>query len=108
MGIHLRLFPRFLIFLILLTVIPVALVSHFVIKINKERLQQEVQRYHILLAKSYAENIDERLTTLQSQISIALSAFKNPDVNLAMRQQLLSSLVDDPSSYFAIISAVSS
>ena len=107
MRIHLRLFPRFLIYLILLTVTPVALVSHVVIKINKERLQQEVQRYHILLAGSFARNIDERLSTLQSQLSIALAAFKNPEVSWNERQQMLSALIDDPSSNFAIISAVS-
>src|SRR5258706_3238657 len=54
MRFHLRLFPRFIIFLVLLTVLPVSLVSHILIKINKKRLQLDVQSYHTLLAKSLA------------------------------------------------------
>src|ERR1041384_4918351 len=106
MPVHLRLFPRFLIFLVLLTVLPVVFVSQIVIKINKERLQLEVQRYHTLLAKSLAEKLDERLVTLQSQLTMALSAFRNPNVGWEERQKLLSSIVDS-SPYFGIISAVS-
>lgn len=86
--------------------IPVALVSQVVLKINKNRLQLEVQRYHNLLASSLAQNIDERLTTVQSQLSMALATLKNPQSSWDDRQKMLSALVDS-SSNFAIISAVS-
>jgi signal transduction histidine kinase/HAMP domain-containing protein len=105
MPIHLKLFPRFLIYLVLLTVLPVWLASQIIIKINKDRLELEVQRYHTLLAESLADKLDERLSTLQTQINLALSAFKDAESSWQERNALLSSLVD-ASNYLGIISAV--
>jgi len=60
MPIRLRLFPRFLIYLLLLTVIPVALIGYLVVDINKESLQFEVQRYHLQLALLHLLSDDRR------------------------------------------------
>lgn len=102
---NLRLFPRFLILLLLITVIPVALVGRIVVGINNESLQFEVQRYHMKLAQSLAEKFDERLASIISQLGLALESFKNPSASMGDRQKLLSALID-ASPHFAIISAV--
>ncbi|MCG3206008.1 MAG: Adaptive-response sensory-kinase SasA [Elusimicrobia bacterium] len=91
--------------LLLITVIPVALVGKIVVGINSESLQFEVQRYHMKLAQSMAERFDERLSTIVSQMGIALDAIKNPAASWEDRQKLLSALIDS-SSHFGIISAV--
>jgi len=54
-----------------------------------------------------AARMDERLSTLQSQLNMVISAFRQPDITWPERQQLLSSILDS-SSHFAIISAVAS
>ncbi|MFN0117034.1 MAG: ATP-binding protein [Elusimicrobiota bacterium] len=103
---HLRLFPRFLILLLALAVIPVALVGRIIVKINDESLQFEVQRYHLKLAQSLSEKFDERLHSLVSQLNIGISAIKNPETTWEERQKLLSALIDS-SPHFGIIAAVS-
>ncbi len=102
---NLRLFPRFLIFLLLITVIPVALVGKIVVGINNESLQFEVQRYHLKLAQSLAEKVDDRLAAVVTQMALALDTIKNPSVSWEDRQKVLSALIDS-SPTFAIISAV--
>lgn len=104
--IRLRLFPRFLIVFTLLTVIPVGLVGRIVVGINDSSLQFEVQRYHHLLAKSYAQNFDERLSTFQTQLTIAITTLKDTSASWGEKQKILSTLIDS-SPHIAIISAVS-
>jgi len=103
----LRLFPRILILLLLITVVPVGLVGRIVVGINNESLQFEVQRYHLKLAQSLAEKFDERLTSIVSQLSLALDTIKNPTTSWEDKQKLLSALIDS-SPNFGIIAAVAS
>lgn len=102
---RLRLFPRFLLFLTLLSVIPVALIGRIIVDINNESLQEEVQRYHLLLARSLADKVNERLTSVLTQLKIGISAIEDPTVSWNERQKLLTSLLD-ASPHILIISAV--
>ncbi len=102
---RLRLFPRFLILLVLLSVLPVLLVGRIVVNINSESLQYEVQRYHLRLAQSMAEKFDERLSSTLSQLVFAIETLKNPGITWPERQKLLSALIDSSANY-GIISAV--
>lgn len=104
-ALNLRLFPRFLILLLLITVIPVAVVSRIVVGINNESLQFEVQRYHLKLAQSMADSFDERLASIISHVVLALDAIKNPAATWEDRQKMLGALID-ASPNFGIISAV--
>jgi len=105
LGFHLRLFPRFLIYMVMLTVVPVALVGHIVLGINNESLQNEVQRYHIKLAESLAEKFDERLTTLQSSLFLAITAIQDPTQGWQQKSSFLQNLLDSYDQ-FGIISLV--
>ena len=102
---RLRLFPRFLVLLVLLTVIPVLLVGRWVGNINNESLQFEVQRYHLRLAQSLAEKFDERLSSSLSQFTYVVEALKNPSITWGDRQKLLSALIDS-SPNVGIVAAV--
>jgi len=102
---RIRLFPRFLAFIVLLSVVPVAMVGWKVVGINSESLQDEVLRYHSHLAQSMADKLDERVSTLQSQLKMGIGAFVNPGIDWGERRNLLSLLIDS-SPTFAIISAV--
>lgn len=104
---QLRLFPKFLILLVLISVIPVALIGRVVVQINDESLQFEVQRYHMRLATSLAKQIDERLNSVQSELSVATLALQDPTVGWPQRQYVLGALVDS-SPHLAIIAAVTS
>ncbi len=106
-GLNLRLFPRFLIWLLLIAVVPVAVVGKIVVGINNESLQFEVQRYHLKLAQSLAEKFDERLASIVGQLALALDTIKNPSASWEDRQKMLSALID-ASPNFGIISAVAS
>jgi hypothetical protein len=57
-SLKIRLFPKFLIVLIFLAVIPAGLLSRIIISLNNSSLQFEVQRYHHIIAKSLAQNLD--------------------------------------------------
>lgn len=102
---HLKLFPRFLILLVLMTVVPMTLIGHLIIRINDESLQFEVQRYHARLAESLAAKFDERLSTVQSQLHLGISALKNPLMDWNEKQTFLRSLLDS-SPHLGIISVV--
>ncbi len=102
---RLRLFPRFLVFLLVLTVVPVALVGFLVVGINNDSLQFEVQRYHSKLAESLAKKFDIRLSTLETHLNLVKAAVQNPQESWENRQKLLSSLIDS-SKHFGIISVV--
>lgn len=102
---QLRLFPRFLIFMVLLTVIPVGLVGNIVVGINNESLQKEVQRFHIKLAESLAEKFDERLLTLQSSLFLGISAIQDSTTGWKEKSTFLQNLLDSYEK-FGIISLV--
>src|SRR5687767_11725987 len=70
---RLRLFPRFLIVLMVLTVVPVALVGFIVVGINNDSLQFEVQRFHSKTAELLAKRFDSRLATLDTQLNLVRS-----------------------------------
>src|SRR4051812_15833974 len=105
MSFHLKLFPRFLLLLVLLTVTPVAFLGHIIVNLNNESLQGEVQRYHLRLAQSLADTFDARLSSLTNELRMAADAIQNPDASWEDRQKLLSALID-ASPDFGIISAV--
>src|SRR4051812_43658342 len=105
MTFQLKLLPRFILLLVLLTVIPVAFLGRLIVNVNNESLQFEVQRYHLLLAQSMADTFDARLSSLMSQLRMAAESIKNPEASWDDRQKLLSALIDS-SPHFAIISAV--
>ena len=105
MSFHLKLFPRFLLLLVLLTVTPVAFLGHIIVNLNNESLQGEVQRYHLRLAQSLADTFDARLSSLTNELRMATNAIQNPDASWDDRQKLLSALID-ASPDFGIISAV--
>ncbi|MCB4757401.1 MAG: HAMP domain-containing protein [Elusimicrobia bacterium] len=100
-----RLFPRFVFFLTLIAVVPVATVSTLIVRINDDSLQKQVQRFHIQLAESLANRMDERLSTLQAQLFLGISALQSPNLSWAGRQDFLRSLLDS-SEQFGIISVV--
>lgn len=102
---RLKLFPRFLILLILLSVIPVALVGRLVLNINNESLQFEVQRYHLHLAQSLAEKFDDRVTNIVSQLVVPIHSVSNPTIGWEERQKILGALIDS-TPHFAILSVV--
>jgi len=105
MSFHLRLFPRFLIFLVMLTVLPVVLVGRIVVNINSESLQFEVQRFHLRVVQSLTEKFEERQATMLAHLTLGVEALKNPAATWPDRQKALSSLIDaDP--HFGIISAL--
>ena len=103
--IRLKLFPRFLIVLLLLTVIPVSLVGLLIVRINDDSLQKQVQRYHIELAASLANRLDERVATIQSQLFLGVTAIQNPTMSWEAKQAFLRSLLDS-SEQFGIISVL--
>jgi PAS domain S-box-containing protein len=105
MSFHLKLFPRFLLLLVLLTVIPVAFLGHTIVNLNNESLQGEVQRYHLRLAQSLADTFDARLASLTNELRMATNAIQNPDASWEDRQKILSALIE-ASPHFGIIAAV--
>lgn len=105
MSFHLRLFPRFLVLLVLLSVIPAAIVGWVVVRINNESLQKEVQRYHVGLAQSLAKQFDERLTTVQSQLYLGIATIQNKELSWPVKYAFLQALLDS-SERFGIISIV--
>jgi PAS domain S-box-containing protein len=105
MSFHLKLFPRFLILLTLLSVIPVAIVGWIIVGINNESLQKEVQRYHMGLAESLAEKFDERLSTLQSRLYVGVATIQNTNLSWGEKYTFLQALLDSYDQ-FGIISVV--
>lgn len=105
MRFRLRLFPKFIILLCIISVLPAAFIGRMIVDINNDSLQYEVQRYHLRLARSLSQQLDERLLTLRSQIEMAVSAFQNPDVGWDERQYLLSLFIDT-SLYIGIVAAI--
>jgi HAMP domain-containing protein len=105
MRLHLRLFPRFLVLLVLLSVVPTAIVGWIVVGINNESLQKEVQRYHLGLADSMSEKFDERLAAIQSQMRMGVATIQNQSLSWPIKYAFLQNLLD---SYerFAVISIV--
>lgn len=92
--------------MVLLTVIPVAVVGYKIIKINNDSLQTEVQRYHIKTAQSLAQKFDDRLTTLQSNLFLGISAIQDPTTGWQEKSVFLQNLLDSYEN-FVIISLVS-
>ncbi len=105
MSFRLKLFPKFVLLLVLLSVIPVIFLGRVIVNVNNESLQFEVQRYHLRLAQSLADTFDARLSSLMSQLRMASDSIKNPEASWQDRQKILSALIDS-SPHFGIISAV--
>ena len=104
---HLRLLPRFLIFLVLLTVLPVILVGRIVVNINSESLQFEVQRYHLHVVKALVGRFGERQSSVLAHLTLGVQALKNPAISWPEREKAIS-MVIDANPRVAIIAAVTS
>lgn len=78
-----KLFPKFLIFIILISVIPLAIIGFITVNINKEMLQTLMLEHHIEITSSLAEKIDEKITDIDRRMSFVIAS---------QRQEYLSSL----------------
>ncbi len=69
-----KLFPKFLIFIILVSVIPLAVIGFITIDINKEMLQTLMLEYHIKITTSLAEKINEKITDIDRRMSFIIAS----------------------------------
>lgn len=102
---HKRLFPRFIIWISLISVLPVGWVGLKIIQINNENLQTQVGRYHIQIAESLAKKLDERLSALEVALHLVINSVQNPEFSWEEKSSLLKALLDS-TKYFGIISVI--
>ena len=77
-----KLFPKFLIFIILISVVPLAVIGFVTVNINKEMLQTLMLEHHINITTSLSSQIDEKITNIDRRMSFVIAS---------QRQEYLSS-----------------
>lgn len=77
-----KLFPKFLIFIIMVSVIPLAVIGFVTVNINRKMLQTLMLEHHIKITSSLAEKIDEKITDIDRRMGFVIAT---------QRQQYLTS-----------------
>ena len=77
-----KLFPKFLIFIILISVVPLAVIGFVTVNINREILQTLMLEHHINLTTGLSSQIDEKITNIDRRMSFVIAS---------QRQEYLSS-----------------
>ncbi|MDD5687790.1 MAG: ATP-binding protein [Elusimicrobia bacterium] len=68
-----KLFPKFLIFIILISVLPLIVIGFLTIDINKKMLQTLMLEYHIKITTALSEKIDDKITDIDSKMSFIIA-----------------------------------
>lgn len=68
-----KLFPKFLIFITLISVVPLAVIGFYAVNINREMLQTQMHDYNRKITTSLAEKIDSRINSIAREVRFVIA-----------------------------------
>lgn len=97
---HLKLFPKFVLAFLLISVIPLSIGGFFLIRlnhriaerminVNQESLQGSILELHTHLASSLAEQIDQYIINLRQKLFFLIVSLKSSEISWQEKQALL-------------------
>ena len=96
-----KLFPKFVLLLTLLSIIPAAIVGWRTTMINKEGMQVAILELHSQLAISISEQIDEYISSMSNEINY-VSKTMGSQISWSDRQSILQSLLDTNENFVSV------
>ncbi|MGM0441158.1 MAG: ATP-binding protein [Elusimicrobiota bacterium] len=91
--INIKLFYKFLIILLLLSVVPVVIVGLRLIEINRRGLQDVILELHTEQATSISDNVDSYVKNLQERIRFIIASHGEPPINWTLTRRMLRSMI---------------
>ncbi len=91
---RIKLFPKFALIMILISVIPLSIIGLRMIDLNRIGLQGAILELHINLVSSLAEKIDDYITNLNSKLIQVIRSLEMREMGWAERQTVLQSLLE--------------
>lgn len=91
---RIKLFPKFVLIMVLIAVIPLTIIGLRMINLNRISLQGAILELHINLVSSLAEKIDDYITNLNSKFIQVISSFEMREITWSERQATLQSLME--------------
>src|SRR3989339_1383409 len=70
---RIKLFPKFLILITLISVIPLIVIGILTININKEMLQTMMLEHYIKITTSLAEKVDDKIGNIDRRMSFVIA-----------------------------------
>lgn len=101
MNLKLKLFPKFVLLLSLLAVVPAAIVGLRTININRVGMQSAILELHTNLATSLAENIQNYLQNIDNEIQFVLKTISG-QMGWTDRQSVVQTLLDTNENFVAV------
>ncbi|MDA3792528.1 MAG: cache domain-containing protein [Elusimicrobia bacterium] len=102
-----KIFYKFLLILLFLSVVPLGIVGWRLININRVNLQDVILELHTKQATSVADKIKSYMADLEEKLKFIISAHGEPPINWTLTQRILKSMIAS-SEDFITISTVNS
>ncbi|MFH1258825.1 MAG: ATP-binding protein [Elusimicrobiota bacterium] len=110
---HLKLFPKFVLAFLLISVVPLALggfllirlnhrIAERMINLNQETLQGSILELHTHLASSLADRIDQYVNNLKQKIFFLNASLKSAEIPWAEKQALLQSFLSTNEDFLVV------
>lgn len=73
LNMKIKLFPKFLIFITLISITPLMVIGFLTININKEMLQTKMLEYHTKITTALSEKIDDKIGNIEKRMNFVIA-----------------------------------